>query len=54
MWGTGIYFAEKASYSNNYAHVTEDDLKQMFLTIVITGDSFNSPPNKNFKLPPQR
>ena len=21
MWGTGIYFAEKSSYSNNYAYV---------------------------------
>ena len=39
LWGRGIYFAVKASYSNNYAFELNDENKtfQMFLAKVLVG-----------------
>ena len=31
MWGRGLYFAENASYSDNYAYKLPDGSKGMFL-----------------------
>lgn len=39
MWGTGAYFAVKASYSDNYAHPVEGGLKELILVRVLTGIS---------------
>jgi hypothetical protein len=36
MWGTGIYFAVNASYSDGYAS-KEGNNKQFFLALVLTG-----------------
>ena len=45
LWGTGSYFAENASYSNNYAYRTIKDgncVKQMLICKVLTGDHYNA------------
>ena len=34
MWGRGLYFAERASYSNDYAHKLHNGSRQFFLTSV--------------------
>ena len=52
MWGIGNYFAEKASYSDKYAHRLPDDIHQMFLAKVLTGISIELPPNKELRMPP--
>jgi hypothetical protein len=49
----GSYFAEKAIYSNDYCHKV-GTLKQMFLAVVITGDSYDCKPNGELKVPPER
>ena len=54
MWGQANYFAVNASYSHNYAHTTPDGAREMFLVKVLTGDSFNSPPNKSLRKPPMK
>ena len=38
-WGWANYFAEKASYSDTYAHTTPDGTKEIFLVKVLTGKS---------------
>eukprot|EP01126_Amoeba_proteus_P065204 TRINITY_DN9229_c2_g1_i2.p1 TRINITY_DN9229_c2_g1~~TRINITY_DN9229_c2_g1_i2.p1 ORF type:complete len:249 (-),score=55.74 TRINITY_DN9229_c2_g1_i2:76-822(-) len=53
MWGIGTYFAEKAVYSNDYCH-TLGSSKQMFLAIVLTGDSYDCKPDGSLKVPPER
>ena len=52
MWGQGNYFAEKASYSNNYAYRHPDGIKQFFLAKVLTGDSIQLQPNNMLRMPP--
>eukprot|EP01127_Copromyxa_protea_P019900 TRINITY_DN6552_c0_g1_i1.p1 TRINITY_DN6552_c0_g1~~TRINITY_DN6552_c0_g1_i1.p1 ORF type:complete len:946 (+),score=151.03 TRINITY_DN6552_c0_g1_i1:32-2869(+) len=54
MWGIGTYFAEKAVYSHDYCHPTADGKKQIFLAVVITGDTHDCPPDRNLKVPPER
>ena len=44
MWGSGCYFAEKASYSHAYAHVDGSNRRQMFLAKVLTGISHDDAP----------
>ena len=39
-WGQANYFAEQASYTDNYAHVTSDKKKEIFLVKVLTGHSY--------------
>ena len=41
LWGSGIYFAENASYSNEYSYPFFDDLKQFLVAKVLTGVSYN-------------
>ena len=35
LWGQANYFAQKASYSDAYAHKTADGMKEMFLVKVL-------------------
>ena len=51
MWGQANYFAEKASYSDAYAHRSIDGCKEMFFVKVLTGDSYECTP-KSFRKPP--
>ena len=52
MWGQANYFAEKASYSNSYAHPRYDGSREMFFAKVLTGDSFNCSPDSTLRKPP--
>ena len=69
MWGRGNYFAKDARYSCSYAYEasqsqglsTSQDIdtiqgkvKQIFLAIVLTGDSYPSSPNKSLRMPPYK
>ena len=52
MWGQANYFAEKASYSNPYAHELPDGNREMFLAKVLTGDSCKCASDRTLRLPP--
>lgn len=34
--------------------MTSDNKKQMFLAVVVTGDSYDCQPDRNLKVPPER
>lgn len=36
-YGKGIYFSKNASYAHHFATTSEDDVRHMFLTKVLTG-----------------
>lgn len=38
-FGTGIYFADNAAYSHTYAHTTQKGEFQMFLSLVLVGET---------------
>ena len=52
-YGTGIYFANNANYSSNYCHPLPNGEFQMFVAIVLIGDSVNLP-GGNYRLPPNK
>ncbi|XP_019854829.1 PREDICTED: uncharacterized protein LOC109583797 [Amphimedon queenslandica] len=52
MWGNGSYFADKASYSDDYKYQSSLG-KQMFLVRVLTGDAIELQPQK-LKMPPPK
>ena len=55
LWGEGTYFAERAEYSDCYAHDLRGGQKQMFLAQVITGVAFKaSASDQNIKAPPKK
>ena len=62
MWGRGNYFAKDARYSCSYAHEpdshdvdpSQGKVKQIFLAIVLTGDSYVSSPDKSLRVPPYK
>ena len=55
MWGVGNYFAVDAHYSHSYAHVhVIGGMRQMFLTRVITGESYCCEPDSSLKMPPAK
>ena len=63
MWGRGNYFAKDARYSCSYAYEISDSkglitsqgkVKQIFLAMVLTGDSCVSSPDKNLRIPPYK
>ena len=54
IWGQANYFAEKASYSDDYAHTTSDGMKEIFLVKVLTGESCECPQNSKLRMPPIR
>lgn len=55
LWGKGNYFAVKASYSHSYAHSSTNELKQMFVALVLTGHVYECPAsNTKLRRPPER
>ena len=54
MWGQGNYFAEKASYSDNYAYQDPNGTKQFFLAKVLTGDSIELGSDTKLRMPPMK
>lgn len=52
MWGTGVYFAVNAKYSNDYRSITNKGEYQMFVADVIVGDSIQCASNPTLRLPP--
>ena len=41
MWGRGLYFAEKSSYSDKYAHKFPNGEFGIFLALVNLGDQIS-------------
>lgn len=54
LWGIGTYFAEKASYSDSYAHSPSGGTKQMFLAKVLTGHYVDKQPDDKLRMPPSK
>ena len=54
LWGLANYFAEKASYSDKYALTSLDGTKELLLAKVLTGESFESPPDSSLRMPPEK
>ena len=52
LWGRGNYFATKASYSDMYAHKVAGGEKQIFLVLVLTGDSARCEKSRELTMPP--
>ena len=46
------YFAVNASYSENYTHQSLMGRREMFFVKVLTGDSYNCPPDGSLRMPP--
>lgn len=44
MYGQGVYFADTSQYSHTYHHPTAKGEMQMFLALVLVGDSVTQPP----------
>ena len=54
MWGRANYFATDARYSVKYAFQRDDGTKELLLARVLTGDSYDSLPNKKLTMPPEK
>ncbi|XP_013786928.1 poly [ADP-ribose] polymerase 15-like [Limulus polyphemus] len=54
MWGNANYFAENASYSDAYAYKNSSGAKEIFLALVLTGDSIRLSPDSNLRMPPPK
>lgn len=56
LWGEGTYFAVNASYSHNYSYTVNQSSprRQMFLALVLTGDSHNCNQDRSLKQPPKK
>ena len=54
MWGPGVYFAKNASYSNNYANVTSNNLRRIFFARVCVGDAHLCASDPSLRMPPLR
>ena len=55
MWGRGIYFAENASYSNNYAHTIAGSGQRCFLLAkLIVGEAKDLPSDGSLQMPPTK
>ena len=52
LWGYGIYFAEQANNSDNFAHKIENT-KVMILATVILGVSVKLEADKTLRMPPK-
>ena len=56
FWGTGVYFADRAKYSDDYAYCDPSDengeVKQMFIARVLIGKSCCLERDKSLKMPP--
>ncbi|TNV73266.1 hypothetical protein FGO68_gene4052 [Halteria grandinella] len=53
MYGQGIYFADNSQYSHSYHHPTKDGQCQMFMALVLVGDSITLPPGQ-YRIPPNK
>ena len=55
VWGRGLYFAENASYSMNYAHDCGDGTRSFMLAKLLEGESKHIMPNdKTLARPPNK
>ena len=55
LYGKGLYFADNACYSQDYAHeAVRGRVSQMLLCLVIVGDSFVTNKHESYKQPPKR
>ena len=55
MWGFGLYFAEKASYSNSYSKKLANGQRTFMLTKLLSGEETHIMPNDNtLKFPPNK
>lgn len=53
--GFGVYFADNSKYSHDYAHkIQGSNYKQMFLCLVLTGESANFGGGRGVKFPPYK
>jgi hypothetical protein len=52
LWGYGLYFAENASYSHDYAYNCAPGVKSMLLTKLIVGTETQLPADRNRRIPP--
>ncbi len=51
-WRIATYFATKAKYSDSFAFVPSEGIKQLIIAKVLTGNTFYSEPNDSLKIPP--
>lgn len=51
-WGRANYFAVSAYYSNHFAHITEDNSREILLVNVAVGDTCYLPPDSSLRRPP--
>ena len=54
MWGRGLYFAEKASYSNSYAFATAQGRKCILLAKLFVGEEIHMQSDRSLRLPPYK
>eukprot|EP01048_Picozoa_sp_COSAG05_P025240 COSAG05_NODE_6330_length_978_cov_2.601820_1_plen_264_part_10 len=56
MWGTGIYFAENASYSDGYANTAHSGAGQrsFFLAKLLAGEEVHLPSNNSLRVCPDK
>ncbi|CDW84239.1 poly adp-ribose polymerase member 14-like protein [Stylonychia lemnae] len=52
LYGEGVYFADNSAYSNTYCSKTTCNESQMFLALVLVGDSVYQPQNQSIRIPP--
>ena len=53
--GIGLYFADSSQYSNTYAYnVPGTNYKQMFICLVLVGDSTQKGGGKGVRMPPHK
>ena len=50
-YGTGVYFANNSQYSSTYAYAKKNGEMQMFMALVLVGDSVCMSPGQ-YRLPP--
>ena len=53
MWGRGIYFADKAKYSDGYAY-KKGAVRTLLLVSLLVGDALEMPPDGSLKDPPDK
>ncbi len=51
-WGRANYFSVSASHCNRFAHISEDNCREIFVVKVLTGESCYLPPDMSLRVPP--
>ncbi len=54
MWGLGLYFAESASYSYDYASANADGSRSFFYARVALGENIDMPSSTAYRMPPEK